>query len=86
MSTGSNSTREEQLRSHVAQLKEELEREKAEKRQVHHDKVREIKAAREKEQTNAREQLENLKAKLQKEKTQELQVCHELLLASMAYR
>lgn len=75
MSSGSESTNSrEELQSHVARLKEELERERAEKGQIHHDKVTEIKAAREKEQENAREQLENLKVKLQKEKAQELQV------------
>lgn len=72
--SGGQETRAEQLQNHVAQLKEDLEREKAEKRQIHHDKVREVKAMREKEQTYAREQLETLKAKLQKEKAQELQV------------
>ena len=71
---GGQETREEQLRHHVAQLKEEVEKEKAEKRQIHQDKVREVKATRELEQANAREQLEKLKAKLQNEKAQELQV------------
>ncbi len=71
MSTGSevsSSTREELLQSHVAQLTdpEDLERERAEKR--------EIKAVREKEQENAREQLESVTTKLQKEKAQELKV------------
>ena len=58
----------------MAQLTEDLERERAEKKQIHREKVREIKAAREKEQTNAREQLDNVKIKLQKEKAQELEV------------
>lgn len=74
MSSSTSSSREELLQSHVARLKEDLDREKAEKRQIHHEKVREIKAAREKEQENAREQLEHLKIKLQKEKAQELKV------------
>ena len=74
MSSRTSSSREELLQSHVARLKEDLERERAEKRQIHQEKVREIKAAREKEQANAREQLENLKVKLQKEKAQELRV------------
>ena len=71
---GGQETREEQLRNHVAQLKEEVEREKAEKRQIHQEKVREVKAARDLEQTHAHEQLEKLKAKLQNEKTRELEV------------
>ena len=74
MSSSTSSSREELLQSHVAQLKEDLERERAEKRQIHHDKVREIKVAREKEQENAREQLEIVKNKLQREKAQELKV------------
>lgn len=76
MSTGSDgsSSREELLQSHVARLKEEVERERAEKKQIHHEKVREIKAAREKEQENAREQLDKVKTKLQEEKAQELKV------------
>lgn len=72
--SSSSTSREELLQSHVAQLKAELQKERAETRQIHHDKVREIKTVREKEQANAREQLENLKLKLQKEKAQELQV------------
>lgn len=42
-SDGRREKREEELRIHVAQLKEELEREKAEKRQLHQENVREIK-------------------------------------------
>lgn len=42
-SDGGGEKREEELRIHVAQLKEELEREKAEKRQLHQENVREIK-------------------------------------------
>ena len=53
--SGGQEAREEQLRNHVAQLKEELERERAEKRQIHHEKVREMKATREKEQAHALE-------------------------------
>ena len=60
--SGGQEAREEQLRHHVAQLKEELERERAEKRQIHQ------------EQAYVLEQLETLKAKLHKEKMQELQV------------
>ena len=67
-------SREDMLRAHVAQLKQELEQERANKKQLHHDKVREMKIAREKEQTAARDQLEALKLKLHKEKTQELKV------------
>ena len=37
--------------------------------------VRDVKAAREKEQATAREQIEELRLKLQREKNQELQVC-----------
>ena len=73
-SSRGGSSREELLQSHVAQLKEDLERERAEKTKIHREKVREIKAARENEQANAREQLENVKIKLQKEKAQELEV------------
>ena len=66
-------TREDQLRHHVAELKEELERVKAEKKQIHHDKVREIKSVREAEQTQAHDQLESLRNKLHNEKDGELQ-------------
>ena len=37
--------------------------------------MRDVKAAREKEQATAREQIEELRLKLQREKNQELQVC-----------
>jgi carbonic anhydrase len=76
MSTGSEvssnrggSSREEQLQSHVAQLTEDLDREK-----------REIKTVREKEQENASQQLESVTTKPQKDKAQELKVS--LLLKS----
>ena len=67
-------TREDQLRHHVAELKEELERVKAEKKQIHHDKVREVRSTREAEQARAHDQLEGLRNKLHKEKADELQV------------
>ena len=66
-------TREDQLRNHVSELKEELERSKAEKRQIHHDKVREVRSVRESEQARAHDQLEALRNKLHKEKSDELQ-------------
>ena len=66
-------TREDQLRHHVAELKEDLERAKAEKKQIHHDKVREVKSIREAEQARALDQLEGLRNKLHKEKADELQ-------------
>ena len=66
-------TREDQLRHHVAELKEDLERSKAEKKQIHHDKVREVKSIREAEQARALDQLEGLRNKLHKEKADELQ-------------
>lgn len=72
--SGEASHREEQLRQHVARLKHEVETEKNARKELQREKVREVKAAREKEQSTGREQIEALKLKLQKDKNQELQV------------
>ena len=58
----------------LARLKLDLEQERGAVKQLRYERARELKAAREKEQASAREQLESLKLKLQKEKNHELQV------------
>lgn len=65
--------REEGLKHQLDQLRVELGQERSARKQLHHDKVRDVKAAKEKQQAVAKEQIESLKLKLQREKNQELQ-------------
>lgn len=73
-SDGREKREADELRDHVAQLKAELERAKAEVKEIHRDKVKEVKSTRDAEQAQSREQLEGLRSKLQREKAEELQV------------
>lgn len=69
-----STSREAELKSQVAQLTSELEQEKSKSKQLHYDKVREVKSTKDKEKDLARQQQEELKAKLEKDKAQELKV------------
>ena len=73
-SDGREKREADELRDHVAQLKAELERAKAEVKEIHRDKVKEVKSTRDAEQAQSREQLDGLRSKLQREKAEELQV------------
>jgi chromosome segregation ATPase len=73
----SGSARERELRLTVAQLRQQLEEEKRARKRDHSDKVRDLKAAREREQEAARETIEELKMKQQREKAQEMTVLQE---------
>ena len=69
-----STSRETEQKAIVAQLRSELEQEKSKSKQLHYDKVREVKSTKEREQTIARGQQEELKLKLEKDKDQELKV------------
>ncbi|CAI8014549.1 Janus kinase and microtubule-interacting protein 3 [Geodia barretti] len=73
----SGSARERELRLTVAQLRQQLEEEKRARKRDHSDKVRDLKAAREREQEAAKETIEELKMKQQREKAQEMTVLQE---------